>query len=92
MAGEKVFIDSNILIYTSNQLSPFHEKAKSKLEELEMQQDQVWISRQIIREYFVVVSRIMLLNQRYDPKQLIEMEQMFHQVFRIADEDLIACD
>jgi len=55
--NKKVFVDTNILIYANVTNSLFHSRAKSKLIELVQENNQLYISNQIIREYLSVLSR-----------------------------------
>jgi hypothetical protein len=50
MAGEKIFIDSNVLVYANNSLSPFCNAARTKLQDAFADYDSVWVSRQVFRE------------------------------------------
>ena len=59
---ETIFIDTNILIYATNDDSPFKEKATSALDELMSRGIKRFISQQIIREYLVVFTRGVALD------------------------------
>jgi len=54
---DAVFVDTNILVYSKQQFSPFNAIAVARLEELISQGAQLWTSRQVLREYLVVMSR-----------------------------------
>src|SRR4051794_15560652 len=56
-AAEPVFIDTNILIYGQQQLSPFHAAAVAKLHHFAAAGHPLWISRQVLREYLAAMSR-----------------------------------
>jgi predicted nucleic acid-binding protein len=55
--AETIFIDMNILIYATNDESPFQKKATSVLNQLMSQGIEGVISPQIVREYLVVFTR-----------------------------------
>lgn len=55
--AETIFIDTNILIYATNDESPFQKKATSVLNQLMSQGIEGVISPQIVREYLVVFTR-----------------------------------
>ena len=55
--GDKVFIDTNILVYAHLSKSPFFQSARDKLNELEKARADLWISRQTIREFLSVMTR-----------------------------------
>ena len=56
-AGERIFIDTNVLVYASEARAPFHGPAVAALRELHAARIEAWISRQIIREYLAILSR-----------------------------------
>jgi predicted nucleic acid-binding protein len=53
---DKIFLDTNILIYLVNEDSPFYHSVVEKYKNL-IDSYQLWISRQVLREYAVVMSR-----------------------------------
>jgi predicted nucleic acid-binding protein len=54
---EKVFIDTNILVYAHLTLSPFHSAAVTRLQDLHNAGAELWISRQILREYLAAMTK-----------------------------------
>ena len=54
---DAIFVDTNILVYSKQQFSPFHAAAVARLEELSNEGAPLWASRQVLREYLVVMSR-----------------------------------
>ena len=57
MAAEPVFVDTNVLVYASRERSPFHARAAAGLRDASSNGGSLWFSRQILREYLVVVTR-----------------------------------
>lgn len=57
MDAETVFIDTNILVYATDDESPFHAKSLGILKKLLMDGIDFAIGPQIIREYLVVLTR-----------------------------------
>ncbi len=57
VAAEPTFLDTNILVYASVDASPFHIAALHAITELETNGTQLWISRQIMREYLATLIR-----------------------------------
>jgi predicted nucleic acid-binding protein len=53
----KVFIDTNMLLYVKSNKSPFHGAAVKKIDDLLDQEVEIWISRQVIREYITNATR-----------------------------------
>jgi predicted nucleic acid-binding protein len=50
MAGRRVFIDTNVLVYATREAAPLHEIAYGRLLLLENENADLWISRQVLRE------------------------------------------
>jgi len=57
MVAEPEFIDTNILVYGVLTSSPLHAQAVQALEEREQAGVELWISRQILREYVSALTR-----------------------------------
>ena len=57
MDAETVFIDTNILVYATDDKSPFHSKSLDMLNQLMTDGNECAISPQIVREYLVVFTR-----------------------------------
>jgi predicted nucleic acid-binding protein len=55
--ADRVFLDTNILIYGELPALPFHNAAKLRLAELEATGSELWTSRQVLREFLAVMSR-----------------------------------
>ncbi len=87
MAGKQVFIDSNVLVYANNALSPFCQTARNQLENMFSSFESVWVSRQVFREFAVVVSREMLnANGKVDFQLLATTIHRFEQDFMVAED------
>lgn len=54
---DSVFIDTNVLVFATIPSSPFHGPALTTLHRLAQDGVPAWISRQVIREYLVQISR-----------------------------------
>ncbi|MBF0502618.1 MAG: PIN domain-containing protein [Candidatus Riflebacteria bacterium] len=57
MAANRAFIDTNILVHLKLERSPFFQRIFSQIETLKGQNIELWISRQILREYLAVMTR-----------------------------------
>lgn len=86
MAAEPLFVDSNVLVYAQLSESPWHEPARQALQHAAKAQRPLWISRQVIREYAVIMSRPQTFAQPLSPSILIERIGYLRQHFRIADD------
>lgn len=87
MEGKKVFIDSNVLVYANNTLSPFCMAARTQLQNAFASYDGVWVSRQVFREFAVIVSREMLAAGNLDFNLLENTVKGFEQDFLVAEDN-----
>ncbi len=83
---EPVFVDTNIMIYAQQALSPFHSPATTKLRDLAAAGHPLWISRQILREYLAVMSRPGALTAAVPMTSLIADVQAFERQFLVAED------
>jgi len=85
--GDRVFIDTNILLRANIPTAPFHQPARKAIENLWGEGAELWISRQVLREYIVNVSREQGLFQPMPPATIEARVSYFQSVFRIADDN-----
>jgi predicted nucleic acid-binding protein len=57
VAADPVFLDTNILVYATVDVSPFHHAARAAIAAFESAQVPLWISRQVMREYLATLVR-----------------------------------
>ncbi len=57
MAADPAFIDTNVLVYASQKRSTFNAQATAALDRARQEHLELWISRQILREYLATVTR-----------------------------------
>ncbi len=55
--GERVFLDTNILVYANIAEAPLHDAALEVIRTREQAGFSLWISRQVLREYLAVLTR-----------------------------------
>lgn len=82
---DKLFLDTNILVYLANEDSPYHPGVLKMFGDLKESYD-CWISRQVLREYAVIVSRPDFMEKPLDVKSLIEDLTEWETIFSVADE------
>ena len=85
MDDNAIFIDTNILVYANVIETPFHEQALAAVNAAHHAGRTIWISRQIIREYLVTLTR----PQTFDnlPKATVfEQVNQFRNRFEVADD------
>ena len=85
-AAEPVFVDTNVLAYSQQALSPFHGPAVAKLTGLRAAGHELWISRQILREYLAGLSRPGLLLVPVPMPGLVNDVRLFATTYRIAED------
>ncbi len=85
-AVDPVFVDTNILVYRRIAESPFHGAALAKLNNLDAAGHALWISRQILREYLVSMSRPGTLAVPPPLPSLIADVRFFETKFLIAED------
>jgi len=75
--NENIIIDTNILIYSKIKANPFYQSAFNKLYDM-FEENQLYITRQIIREYLNVMTKpdnLKYFINKYDLIQDIEYFQ-----------------
>ncbi|MBI1294594.1 PIN domain-containing protein [bacterium] len=82
-----LFIDTNILVYSSIRSSPLHSVARQRLVEYQAAGIELRLSRQVLREYLAVVTRPQIFAQPLSMKATVADVRVFQQKFRIADDN-----
>jgi predicted nucleic acid-binding protein len=57
LAADLVFLDTNVLVYANVASAPLHQTAISAVQNLWNGGSELWVSRQILREFLVTVTR-----------------------------------
>jgi predicted nucleic acid-binding protein len=83
---EPVFVDTNVLIYANLALSPFHAAATDALHLLNAAGAQVWISRQVLREYLAGMTRPGALTGTISTADLVADIRSFSEQFFVAED------
>lgn len=86
MAADPHFIDTNILVYAQLTLSPWHGTAVTKLQDLESAGAQLWISRQVIREFLAAMTAPGVLTGTIPAAALVKDIGDFSSRFPIAED------
>lgn len=84
-AANSVFVDTNVLVYANLTSAPFHTDARRLLLTLQSAGADLWINRQILREYLAVVTRQTFASPLSAAQATNDIRQ-FEQQFIIADE------
>ena len=85
--ADKLFVDTNVLIHASIGASSRHQVAVQQLEEHYQAGTEIWISRQILREFVAAVTRPQPISPAL-PINIVVSEARFYEArFHIANED-----
>ena len=85
-AAEPIFIDTNILVYANVASAPFHVEALTAVLEYWKNGNTVWVSRQVLREFLVVITRPQLFSSPSSGLIAASRARFFEQNFSIANE------
>ena len=84
--GNRVFVDTNVLVYAAVSQSPFHRDARYAIRRRQEAGVELWICRQVLREYLVVLSRPQTFSIPQPMETLIEDVRRFQECFSIAED------
>jgi predicted nucleic acid-binding protein len=84
-AASSVFVDTNILVYANLTSAPFHTDARNSILTLQSVGVDLWINRQVLREYLTVVTRQTFASP-LSAVQAVSDIRYFEQNFIVADE------
>jgi predicted nucleic acid-binding protein len=86
MMAVNVFLDTNILLRASIAEMPLHNEAVSLVRRQKSEGAELWISRQVIREYIAQVTRPQSVMRPLSATQIEAQVDVFKGLYRIADE------
>jgi predicted nucleic acid-binding protein len=85
-AAEPVFVDTNVLVYAHVAEAPWHGQARAALAAYEAAGVPLWVSRQVLREYLVSLTRPQQFPLPPTLEAVIAHVHQFQQRFQVADE------
>lgn len=85
MGDNALFVDTNVLVYASVIETPFHEQALAAIKSAYQANRTIWISRQVIREYLVTLTRPQVFENLPKATVLEQIDQ-FIERFEVADD------
>jgi predicted nucleic acid-binding protein len=88
---ERLFLDTNILVYLANEDSPFHSTTSNKFKEVATHYE-MWISRQVLREYVVVMTRAGIVEKPLSSNDVVADIAQWISCFNVADETKAVTD
>jgi len=80
-----LFIDTNILVYANVIETPFHEQTLAAINSAHEAGRTIWISRQVIREYLVTLTRPQVF-ENLPRATVLEQVDQFIERFQVADD------
>ena len=87
MGDKALFVDTNILVYANVIETPFHDQALAAINTAHQENKAIWISRQVIREYLVTLTRPQVFDNL--PKEIVlEQVTQFIKKLKVADDTL----
>ncbi|MDE0365878.1 MAG: type II toxin-antitoxin system VapC family toxin [Gammaproteobacteria bacterium] len=92
-AGDRLFIDTNVLLTATDESRPNHEMARRLITESNRNGLHLAVSGQVLREYMVVATRPMDVNGLgLGPRDAIDNVEAFLRFVRLYDETEAAAD
>lgn len=85
--AEPIFLDTNVLVYASTIRAPLHRAAQQAIQQLDDSGKEIWISRQILREYLATLSRPQTFTNPLSTETLIADIHQFQSRFQIAEDN-----
>lgn len=92
MDAERVFVDTNALVYALNPSEPFHERTWSLIDTLEQANCELWINRQVIREYMRVLSVDRDGRRACSADELIFLSRALEDRFLVAEDHRVVTE
>jgi predicted nucleic acid-binding protein len=86
MVGEHIFVDTNVLVYTTVVGSPLHDVSRNRLTEYYKAGAELWISRQVMREYLATLTRPQTYAQPQPVSAMVDDIRQFEKRFQIAED------
>ena len=82
----RAFVDTNVLLRAIQTTLPLHFEADALIASARQQGYELWVSRQVIREYVVQVTRPGFLASPYKAKQVTAKVKVIRATFQVADD------
>jgi predicted nucleic acid-binding protein len=86
MMAARAFVDTNVLLRAIIPTLSLHNQAEALIQSMWEEDTELWISRQIIREYLVQATHQNSFNPPLTVEQVISQLDVIQTLFRIADE------
>jgi predicted nucleic acid-binding protein len=83
--AEPVFVHTNVLVFANTATAPLHTEARAALRLLSASGNELWVSRQVFREYLATLSRPQSFSLPIPMTALVADIVRFQAQFRIAE-------
>lgn len=87
MGTKSVFVDANILLYSTNPKSQFYKATTKALAETQEKRIERVISTQILREFYAFASLPGENGHQVDTKPILDIIKIFRQSYRVLDDN-----
>jgi predicted nucleic acid-binding protein len=86
VATPACFVDTNVLVYAASSGAPLHQRASEELRQRHESGQELWVSRQVLREYLATLSRAQTFAKPRSARELASDIRYFLSHFRLAEE------
>jgi len=80
------FVDTNVLVFAASSGAPLHQRASEELRRRSDSGQELWLSRQVLREYLAVLSRPQTFAMPRPVRELVGDIRYFLGHFQLAEE------
>lgn len=84
--ADPIFIDTNVLVFATIPASPMHTAALAALHSIALAGVPAWISRQVVREFLVYLTRPGVLKAALAPSVAAGQAANLTTIYRVADD------
>ena len=85
------FVDTNVLVYATATSAPFRDRARAALVRLAAD-EQLWVSRQILREYVAVMTRPQTWGRALSLAEAMTDAAVFERRFTVLEDGQLVWD
>ena len=79
-------MDTNVLVFAASSSAPLHQRASEELRRRGESGQELWVSRQVLREYLATLSRPQTFAKPRQARELISDIRYFLSHFQLAEE------
>ncbi len=83
----ELFIDTNVLIFCTNSLSPWHLAATQTLQTVREAGIELFVSPQVLREYLAAATRLNVTGGELQLEQILENVNSFQTEFTVLEDN-----